>query len=205
MATKEYAVNKFKILLDFERGDTSLSQTADILEARTASDVMKALVAYREHLPYLVEMSDKLALQHDSANDRKVLIEEIAAKLGVTTRQVNRMMKRTSIITPTPYQVILRSITHDEATEKWERHFKSALSVIAGYESMEQAAEMCGVTGRQMYRWVNKLLAGQKIPLRDLKRLNLGKRKDIADLIEIEERANLGKHRTRMDNEPIAV
>ncbi len=177
-------INKFRVLLDFERGDIQLSQAAETLEARAASDVIRSLVAYREHLPYLVEAAERLAMQHNSQGDRRVIVEEVATKLGITVRQVNRMMKNTNIVTPSPYKFMMRQLKEVEAKEKWRTRFECALSVIAGADKMEDAAERSEVTTRQMYRWVNKLLDTQEIKLRDLRKLQIYRRKEIADHIE---------------------
>lgn len=177
-------VNKFRVLLDFERQDITLSQAADLLESRTPSDVMKSLVAYRAHLPYLIEMSDRLSLRPHTQNERRQVIEEISQRLGVTPRQVNRMMKGTNVITPATYKSYIRQLAAQEANEKWRVRFNCALSVIAGLDRMDDAAERAEVSSRQMYRWVNKLLFTQEITLRELGKLTVGKRKTIADRIE---------------------
>lgn len=177
-------INKFRILLDFERGDIKLTEATETLGARTASDVLKSLTAYREHLPYLIAMSDRLSVQHEKASDRTALLAEIAERLGVTLRQVNRLMRNTNIITPSPYQAMMRKFRAEEAKEKWRVRFDCALSVIAGLDKMDTAAEIAEVSSRQMYRWVNKLLDTQFIKLKEVRQLQMYRRKEIADQIE---------------------
>lgn len=177
-------INKFQILLDFERGDLKLTEVTETLHARTASDVLKSLAAYRAHLPYLIEMSDVLSGQQQTASDRVKIVAEIAERLGVTIRQVNRLMRNTNIVTPSPYRAMMRRFRAEEAKEKWRVRFDCALSVIAGLDTMDAAAEISEVSSRQMYRWVNKLLDTQFIKLRDVRKLQMYRRKEIADVIE---------------------
>lgn len=176
-------MNKFKVLLDFERGDITLTQAASLLQAKHAADVIRSLAAYRGNLPYLIKMADKLSHQHPTQSDRRKIVEQIAEKFEITPRQVNRMMKNTAVVTPSPYRVVLRSMRKDEAQKKWEARLKGALSMISGADSMESAAEYAEVTTRQMYRWVNKVLEPKFVTVRDLKSMSLTERRMLSESI----------------------
>ena len=176
-------LNKFKVLYSVETGDIPLTQAARLLDTKP-SDILRSLTVYRENLLYLIEAADRLSVQHMTQTDRKEIAEEVALKLDITRRQVNRMMKTTGVAVLPTYKVNLKEITRENAQEKWKIRFDCALSVIAGADSMDAAAEISEVTSRQMYRWVTRFLKNQGMGIKDLKQLPIGKRKKIAKTIE---------------------
>lgn len=176
-------VNKFRVLLDVEQGTLTTNSASDLLDM-PPSGVLRALASYREHLPYLIEVSNRLSVNFGSAKERKALVEEVAAHLDVTPRQVNRMMMNTGIPVLPTHNVVMRDAKKENAKEKWEIRFDSALSVIAGADRIIDAADICEVSERQMYRWVTRFLKSQGLGIKDMKSMRVGQRQKLAARIE---------------------
>ena len=181
-------VNKFRVLLDLETGDISLSSASDILDMKPSS-VLRALAIYRENLKYLIEASNKLAVHFGTAKERKAVVEDIAAYLDITPRQVNRMMSGTGVPVLPTHEVLLKEARRENAKEKWKTRLDCALSVIEGLDNMESASEISEVSTRQMYRWVTKFLNMEGIGMRDLRKMTLHQRRKLSRKIEKEQGA----------------
>lgn len=179
-------VNKFRILLEVETGDISLSSASDLL-GMPPSSVMRALAVYRENLKYLIEASNRLAVHFGTAKERRALVEDIAAHLDVTPRQVNRMMAGTGVPVLPTHEVLMKEARRENAKEKWKTRLDCALSVIEGLDNVDSAAEISEVSQRQMYRWVTKFLNYEGIGIRDLRKLTLHQRRKLSRKIEKEQ------------------
>lgn len=83
-----------------------------------------------------------------------------ADALGVSERQVNRLMKLHGVERPRG-RAHERKLTAEQRRENKRRH---ALSVIEGVYDEAYAANCAGCSTRTMYRWVKRIQKGLKKP-----------------------------------------
>lgn len=98
---------------------------------------------------------DRLPLLRDTLHSD--LPKEIKAeRLGITLRQLNRLIKT---YLPDPVRPVLPyKIKRTQAQEKWKKYRTQAVNIVRGTFSVVEAAAHIGLSERQMHRWLAKAL-----------------------------------------------
>lgn len=151
----------------------------------TTEKAVKATVTRlgpRVHL--LPDALGPLRLQAGTLKERTEQVKKAAEALQVSVRQVRRFMESSKMKLKRPISMEIRVKTAELAQEKWKIRQKAAISVISGAESVESAAEWAECSPRQVYRWVNKLLAGTDLTAGLLKDVRLASRQELARKLE---------------------
>lgn len=163
----------YNIYTKLVHGKISHADAAEQLDI-TEKDLKFRITRYGTKLPRVLKTLDRIRTDDISR-------EDAAHILGVTPRQVNNLMKTWKAPRPLKQYIIDKAI----ATVKWEIRKRYAIEFIAGSCELQEAADNAQVSHRQMRRWVADLLEKHyQIVFKDLKRINLSRRKAMADEIE---------------------
>lgn len=174
---------KFHILLELKDGEITPFRALQLLNTRPR--VLKQLnTLWGPFLEGLVPLLDALQAQHNTKYEQTRIKRAIAKHIGITYRQVNRLLSDEKIDIPKPKSVEIRHEKKENAGMKREMHEKHALDVIAGLNRVDDAAEQAELSSRQMYRLVNRLTALVGVVYRDLRHTTHTVRKRVADQIE---------------------
>jgi hypothetical protein len=169
-------------------GDITIEKAARQLGV-AEKNVKQMMTVWGDRLDVLTSMMNLVNRSFRSRTARSNAKKGTAGALGITIRQVNRLMKKQGIETKRPESMLNREENARIAAEKWQLRQKNALSVIAGTDDMENAAIAAEICTRQMYRWVTKLLAEEGLVIKDLKAMDFGARAKLATRIEKNHRA----------------
>jgi len=167
------------------KGDITIEKAALALDMKPKV-VKQMLTLWGSRLGTLVREMKKLSQTYPSREAQSAATAHAAQALNVTTRQVNRLVGIAGIKKPRPLAVQVREKTSVKAQERYGIRQKYAICVIDGTMPMADAAENAEVCSRQMYRWVTKLLNGEGLVVRDLQKMTLPKRRQLANRIESE-------------------
>lgn len=174
---------KFHILLALK--DVEITPFRALQMLNTRPRVIKQLnTLWGPFLEGLVPLLDALQAQHNTKYDQTRIKRAIAKHIGITYRQVNRLLSDEKIEIPKPKSVEIRKEKKENAGIRREMHEKHALYVIAGLNNVDEAALQAEISPRQMYRLLNKLAALVGVVYRDLRHASLSVRKRVADQIE---------------------
>lgn len=109
-----------------------------------------------------------------------IMRDDAARVLGISTRQVNLLMKSWSVERPIKQYAVTRAA----AKLKWDIRKKFAIDFIGCRASVDAAADGARVSTRQIRRWVTELLAQHEgLAFKDLSRLSLEVRQRLARAI----------------------
>lgn len=165
------------------KGDIKLEEAAQRLNT-TPRAIAIMVTKWDGRLELLLNALKPFKEQPETREDSSEKRRFAAELLGVTPRQLNRLLKKARIERKRPKRVEEREKRAEKAQEKWEIREKYAICVIDGTMSPEEAALHAEVTGRQMYRWTTKLLAFEGLTMRDLHQMSLQNRRKLANLVE---------------------
>jgi len=162
------------------------------LEEETAAEMLNVpvgslrstLTKYGKRIKKMPEALSPLKEQAETVTDRTKAMQKAAKMLGVSVRQVRRLLEKNEISLKRPASFEKRLERAENAKEKWKKRQNAALSVIAGADNMDSAATFAEVSSRQMYRWVNKLLSVEKVRIRDLQEMRRDTRAALARKLE---------------------
>ena len=150
----------------------NLSVAAD--ELGLSEEGLKIRISkWGDRLPLLLLTLDQIVAGAVSRGDA-------AKTLGVSPREVNKLMKSWSVQRPISSYLIDRAST----SLKWDIRTKYSIEYISGTTSLEAAAQRAGVSDRQLRRWVSDLLeAHHGMVFKDLRKLHSIERGQIAKKI----------------------
>lgn len=162
------------------------------LKEKTAAELLdttpKAIKAVVTRLGPRVQLLpaalSPLRLQAGTIKERTQQVGKAAELLQVTPRQVRRFMEKSEVTFQRPISMEIRLKRAEMAQEKWKIRQKAAISCISGAEDVESASSWAECSARQLYRWINKLLAPEGLTVRDLKEVRLALRQDLARKLE---------------------
>lgn len=162
------------------------------LEEKTAAEMLDVpvrtlraiLTKYGKRVNKMPEALSPLKEQAETVFERTKALQEAAKMLKISVRQVRRLLEKNEIAIQMPLSFAKRLERAENAQEKWRKRQNAALSVIAGADDMESAANFAEVSSRQMYRWVNKLLSAEQVRIRDLQEMRRETRAELARKLE---------------------
>lgn len=162
------------------------------LEEETAAEMLNVSVRslratmtkYGKRIKKMPTALGPLQEQAETVFERTKALQKAAKMLGITLRQVRRLLEKNEIAIQRPVSYEKRLERAENAQEKWRKRQNAALSVIAGADDMESAATFAEVSSRQMYRWVNKLLSAEQVRIRDLQEMRRETRAELARRLE---------------------
>ena len=166
-------------------GEITQAQAAQAL-GYSEENLKWRLSRHGNRIPLILATLDKI-------HAAKITRLEAAEVLGVSTRQVNKLMESWKIVRPLnptmPYLV-----NRAESEVKFERRKHFAIEFIAGKLNFEKAAEAADCSTRQIRRWVSDLLEKHfEMPYKDLVDLELPKRARLASEIRTAEQLEKAK------------
>lgn len=176
-------MHKFRVIRRVSLGQMSRHEAAELL-AVDEKTVQQLQTVWADTLPTLVPLIDSLLQPKNTKRDQTKIKILIANKVGITYRQVNRLLKSSEIVVPKPKSSENREKRRENAKNRRKLHEKWALDVIFGHSDVESAAEQAEVSPRQMYRLCNKLTRTVDLPFRDLAHLTGHERAKVAHQIE---------------------
>jgi hypothetical protein len=140
----------------------------------TLKDFRYRLTRYGDRLPQVLSTLDRIATDEITRADA-------AAILGVKERSINALQNSWAVNRPIKEYKVRAAVSQ----VKWEVAKKVACEFIAGTTNIERAAELSGLSTRQVRRWVTKLIVKHfGITFKDLDGMTLAKRGRMADHIE---------------------
>jgi predicted HTH domain antitoxin len=162
------------------------------LEEETAAEMLEVpvrtlkaiLTKYGKRIKKMPEALSPLQERAETVTERTKSLNKAAKMLGISVRQVRRLLEKNEISIKRPASFEKRLERAENAKEKWKKRQNAALSVIAGADDMESAATFAEVSSRQMYRWVNKLLSVEQVKIRDLQEMRRDTRAALARKLE---------------------
>lgn len=176
-------MHKYRALLEFHEKHLSLEAAAELLGTEE-KHVLQMHTLWKDQLPKLAPMIDDLIKGSNTKKEQADAKRRIAKYLKITHRQVNRLLETSGITIPTPKSIGIREEKAKKAKEKLKTREKHALDVVAGLNSVEEAAIAAEVTARQMYRKVGKLCDRVGIVFSDLKGMGPGTRTRLVRRLE---------------------
>lgn len=175
--------HRFAVLLDYERKRITDEQAVEELGvSRRTLQQLHTLWAGR--LSKVVPIVDRLMRQTNTKGKQVVIKNKLADVLGVTYRQVNRLLKASKIEVPMPVSSEIRVEKRETAVERRKKRRKYALDVIAGLNDIENAAEWAEVSTRHIYRLAEKMLGKVDVNFKDMKTLTHEQRLRIVKQLE---------------------
>lgn len=191
--------HKFQVLLDVKQQRITEEHAAELLKT-SIKRVRQMVTIWSPKLAKLVPAIDALLRPANSKEQQTACKARVARIAKVTPRQVNRLIDYAEIVIPKPESVIIRKENHKNAIKMRELRKKCAIDVIAGVNSVENAAEQAEITTRQMYRIVHKLCGLNHVHYKDVKPLKDSQRRkiaaDIEKLVENNKKDNDNEHTT---------
>ena len=167
------------------KGDIKIEEAARRLN-KSPQAVAVMIGKWDGRLNTLLKVLKSLKEQPETREDYAERRLKAAKTLGITERQLNRLMNKGQIERKRPKKVEKREETAENAQKKWELRQKAAICIIDGTMTPEEAGLHAEVSSRQMYRWATKLLAEQGLVMKDLPRMTLPARRRLANQIEKE-------------------
>lgn len=146
--------------------------------------VQQMLTLWKPYLVPLVPLFDALLLPTNVKAEQADLKRRIAKAVGITYRQVNRLIKTMNIDVPKPKSSIYRAEKHKSAQNMRILRRKHAIDVISGSNSVDEAAEGAELSPRHMYRLVNQLAGLCGVTYKDLRYTTTQQRRKLAASIE---------------------
>lgn len=137
------------------------------------------LLHYADDLNTQIE---RLKEPFDTKNEQTKAKEHLAASLNMSSRGINRLLKRANVSIPPSKTVEMRQKQREIVQIRRNMHNLCALEFIEGSVTVVEAAEDAGVSTRQMYRIIDKLCTAVGVNYRDLKRTTLENRHHVAQL-----------------------
>lgn len=165
------------------KGDIKIEEAAQRLKT-TPRAIAVMVGKWDGRLNLLMKVFKKFKDQPETKEEYAETRAKAAGLLGITERQVNRLLKKGKIERKRPKKVELREETAEIAQEKWKTRQKYAICIIDGTMTPDEAGLHAEVSSRQMYRWATKLLADEGLEMRDLHAMTLAGRRKLANKIE---------------------
>lgn len=177
--------HKFRLIASVDKGEISAEDAAAKLGIRVRT-VKQLVTLHKDNLRVIVPLIDQLLKPVNTKRDQTAILEKLSELLGVTYRQVGRLVERAGVKIPAPLVVVERERKRINAKSRLFMRTKIALDVIAGLRTAKDAAEAAEVTPKHMYRMCGEMIASRGMVYRDLNHITLSKRKQLADEIEKE-------------------
>lgn len=168
-----------------DKGEVSAEDAAVKLKVRPRT-VKQLVTLHKDNLRITVPLIDQLLKPVNTKHDQYLLKAKLAELLGVTYRQVGRIVETADVKIPAPATVVERERKRINAKSRIFMRTKLALDVVAGLRTAPDAAEAAEVTPKHMYRLAGELVGPHGLVYKDLRQMSLPKRKQLADLIEKE-------------------
>lgn len=150
----------------------------------TPKTLAQLMTLWQPYLHEITPLFDRLMQQANTKSEQTEIKNAIAEAVGVSYRQVNRLLQTYQIPVPPPISSEKRAKKRENAQKKRETREKYALDVIAGLQDAENAAEQAEVTVRHMYRLMSKLCLLVGIDYRDMAYATYNQRKKVVEQIE---------------------
>lgn len=177
-------MHKFRVLSELRNKHITITTACEILETDESNVKRMATLWQDTDLATLSAMFDELLKPiYDKANQAK-LVRDIAEFLGITSRQVNRLIADANMVLPKPVKSQKREEKRMNAELTRRKRLSYTLSVIAGSESAEDAAIATEVTKRHILRMVRDVLKLEGYVPIDLRHMTLTVRKQLANRLE---------------------
>ena len=177
--------HKFKVLKQVRDGSVTIEEAAKLLNMRTRV-VKQYLTIHGDNLRIIVPLIDKLLEPVNDKHDQAVLKEQLSELLGVSYRQVGRLIETADVKIPTPLAVVQRQKTRLNARSRLFMRTKTALQVIAGHITAATASKQAEVTPKHVYRMCGELLESEGLVFKDLKLVSKVRREELANKLEAE-------------------
>jgi flagellar hook-basal body complex protein FliE len=177
--------HKFRILQRAAAGELCPSQAAELLNTST-TNLRRLETIWEAHLPTLVPLVDQLLQPSQTKHGQVKLKLRIKKHLGVTYREVNRLLKASEIVLPAPLSTEKRKIRVENTRKRRKTREKCALDVIFDLSDVVSAAEKAEISIRQMYRQCNRLAKLADFTYKELVQLPRISRQKVARQIEEE-------------------
>lgn len=160
-------------------GEISHAQAAEAF-GFTEQSLTFRMTRHGDRLPLILAVLDQIKAD-------KISRIEAAERLGVSDRQINKLMESWSAqreIDLTKSYLVGRAASK----VKWEVRKNAAIDFIEGKLNFEMAAETANCSTRQIRRWVDDLLKKHyEMPYKDLLTLSMTKRARLAQEIRTAE------------------
>lgn len=165
------------------KGDIKIEEAAQRLNMTPrAVAIMVTKWDGRNHL--LLQALKEFKEQPETIEDVAARRKRASELLGITERQVNRLLAKSKIERKRPKKVEKREELAEMSQNKWETRQKYAICIIDGTMGPDEAGLHAEVSSRQMYRWATKLLAEEGLAIKDLHKMTDAKRRTLANRIE---------------------
>lgn len=164
--------HRFRVLQRVQWKQLTPEQAADILQTEPRH-VKQMGSLWDTRLNAMNLMIDKLQAPLNTKNEQRKIKERLAVLMGVTTRQINRVLNDANVEIPPPKTVETRKKRRETAQNRKSMHYSHALDAITGNTPVIEAAENAEVSTRQMYRIIDKLCQAIGVTYRNLKRATL--------------------------------
>jgi hypothetical protein len=163
--------NALETLMALRNAEITLSQATDVTGVPIRS-LKQTLTIWGDRLELL---KDTL----ESSENKEVK----AARLGVTVRQLNRLI--TAYLPQTEKADLPYKVARKRAKDKWANRRAQAVKVIRGDSTVVAAAEAIQLSERQMHRWMDKTLGEQfNMGLQEIRPLPKPFRNALAEEVE---------------------
>lgn len=175
--------HKFRVLREYQLGRLKEEEAmAELGVDRKTLHLLESL--WKGRLGGILPLVDSLLVPKKTKGQQSIIKLRMAEKLGVTIRQVNRLLDSSGIEIPTPISVLEREEIRKNAQNRRRNHEKFALDVVFGHETVENAAERAELSVRQMYRVISKMAHRAGLSYSDLTTAPPSKREKLAKKIE---------------------
>lgn len=167
------------------KGDITIEEAALRLNT-TPRAVATMVTKWDGRMNLLLRVLRRFREQFETREDVAEARRQAAELLGISERQVNRLLVRSKVGRKRPKKVEEREKTAEQSQKKWKLRQKYAICIIDGTMSPDEAGLHAEVSSRQMYRWATKLLAERGMDMKDLSKMSLPNRRKLANVIEKE-------------------
>lgn len=177
--------HKFKIIQKVYLNEMRPEDAGKILSMRTRV-VKQYVTLHGPRLRIIVPLIDKLLEPVNDKHDQTIIKEQLSELLGVTYRQVTRLIEVSGVKIPRPLAVVGREKHSLNAKARTFMRKSVALDVIAGKYTPEYAAKAALVTEKQIYRLANQMLKIEDLVFRDLKKMSETTKHQLAERLATE-------------------